>query len=91
MTATKAPRAPKSNSRTAHTILTAVCVVLSGFYMLPAGIGALRNKRYMGTLFMLNAGAGLLIPISFSLFFMAWAALLVWSLLSDSNMRRPLY
>lgn len=88
---TKSTQAPKSDSRAVHTLWTAVCVALSGFYMLPAGIGAIRNKRYLGTLFMLNVGAGLLIPASFSLFVAAWAALLVWSLLTDASVRRPLY
>jgi hypothetical protein len=87
----KSKQAPKAYSRTAHTIFTVVFVVLSGFYMLPAGIGAIRNKRYLGTLFMLNVGAGFLIPTSFSLFVAAWGALLVWSLMADPGVRRPLY
>lgn len=74
-----------------HTLLTTLCVIFSGLYMLPAGVAALRNKRYLGTLFMLNIGTGFLVTVSYTTFAAAWLTLLLWSVLSDENTRRPLH
>lgn len=68
-----------------------LCVAATCFFLLPAGLAALRNKRYLGTLYMLNIGVLFFASVSGTAMFVSWLLLAMWCAVPDQDARKALY
>ena len=76
---------------TTPTVRIFVCAAVTAFFLLPAAFAAIQNKRYLGTLYMLNIGVIFFASVSATAMFVAWLSLAMWCAMPDADARKPLY